>query len=861
MLRITLAGLRAHKLRTLLTGIAIMIGVSFLAGTLIYGDTAKAAFYDDLARPGVGVDVAVIDDFGFGRDRTVDAALLERVRGLPGVAQADGRVVANLAMLDRNGRVLSNEGRVGYATSVPTTPGMSMFRTVAGRPPGGAGEAALDEPTAARQRITIGDTVTVLDSEGEPRQLQVVGLTDFGATPVFKGWSVLTLSAPDLGTLTDASGYASVVIAAVPGTDPADLRSTVSAAVGAEHRVITGERFRAELAEGSAKYVEGFLITLLASAIVALVVACLVVYNTFTILVAQRSRELALLRCVGTSRRQIFGLVIGEAVLVGLLASAGGVLFSAVVGRVMLVGRDVVGGGVPDHPLVIAPGTVVVALVVGTVTTVASGVLPAMAAGRVAPLAALREATSSEPDVHNARRRMISRTIRGAAAIALALGGLALTGLGLGRGFAGTPAVLGGAMVVFVAIVIALPLVVARLARIVGWLPTRLLGVTGSLAAANAQRNPRRFAATTTALMIGIALMSLFTVVLSTAREQADLEIAENFPFDFVLDGVSVTRGQDVLPDALVAGLRQRSEFDTVARTRIDAAFIDGDRTTVSAIEPPAASDSVPPGDGARPDGLEPEITDGRLADLAAGTVALRRAFADDAGLGVGDTVRVDDFDDRGWDARVVALYDDAPVDGDVLMDWSDFAVHFGHRGDQVLIRRASGVNAAAAGAALDEVLIQYPLVAVTSQAERREALTAELDKRLIQFGGLLGMSTLIAILGIMDTLALSVLERTRESATLRALGLGRRQLRVMLLVEALLMALVGALIGVAFGLVFGWLTAFELIDAYGRGAPSVPVLQLAGYVTLAALAGMLASVLPARRAARASVVSAMADT
>ena len=194
-------------------------------------------------------------------------------------------------------------------------------------------------------------------------------------------------------------------------------------------------------------------------------------------------------------------------------------------------------------------------------------------------------------------------------------------------------------------------------------------------------------------------------------------------------------------------------------------------------------------------------------------------------------------------------------------MEWSDFAVQFGPRGDQVLLRRASGVTAAAAGAALDEVLMRYPLVSVTSQAERREALTAALDKRLIQAGGLLGMSILIAILGIMDTLALSVLERTRESATLRALGLGRRQLRAMLLVEALLMALVGALVGVAFGLVFGWLTAFELIDAYGQGAPSVPVLQLAGYVTLAALAGMLASVLPARRAARASVVSAMADT
>jgi len=856
MFRVTIAGLRAHKLRALLTGIAIMVGVSFLAGTLIYADTATAAYYDDLARPGVGVDVAVNSYAGLDVDhrQMVDEETLARIRSVPGVAFADGRVVTDLAMLDRNGRVLSNAGRVGHAVSVPGRPAMSMFRIVDGRSPQVLGEAVLDNATGERQQIRLGDTVTVLDATHARRQLAIVGIGDFGATPMFKGWSVLVLTEADLADLTAANGYGTVAVAAEPGTDPNRLRDAVSTALDDRFRVITGDELRRDLARDSSKYVEGFLTIMLASTIVALVVACLVVYNTFTILVAQRSREIALLRCLGASHRQIVVMVLGESFLVGLLASIGGVLFSAVVGRALLVGRDVFGGGVPDHSLVVAGSTVAVALVVGVLATVASGVLPALAAARVAPLEAIREDGSTgasagvpAPAVrHHARRR----AIRVGAAVGLTAGGLALTSLGVGRGFRGTPAILGGAMVVFVAIVVVLPLVIARLIRIAGWLPARLFGVTARLAVVNAQRNPARIATTTTALMIGIALMSLFAVVLATAREQADREITENFPVDYTLDAVSDRIGSDVLPESLVADLRARGEFGTVARSRADFAFVDGDQVSVSTIEPAGLAD-----------GLAVEVVSGDLAALRPGTVALRRDLAGFAGLDIGDSVDVTTFADRNWRATVVALYDDAPIQGDVIMEWSDFAVQFGPRGDQVLLRRSAGATVATAGAALDEVLTRYPLVSVTSQAERRDTLAASLDKRLLQAGGLLGMSMLIAVLGIMDTLALSVLERTRESATLRALGLGRRQLRRMLLLEALLMALVGALVGVGFGIVFGWLTAFELIDAYGHGVPTIPVLQLAGYVALAAVAGMLASVIPARRAARSSVVVAMADT
>jgi putative ABC transport system permease protein len=409
--------------------------------------------------------------------------------------------------------------------------------------------------------------------------------------------------------------------------------------------------------------------------------------------------------------------------------------------------------------------------------------------------------------------------------------------------------VLGGAMIVFVAIVTVLPLVVGRLAGVVGWLPSRLFGVTGRMATTNARRNPRRAAAITTALMIGTSLLSLFSVVLATFRVQETRELAENFPVDFAVSPANYGAAQTDLPEGMVDQLRRRPELGVVVRARVGFTRVGADQTEVSAVDPTALGTQV-----------TPEIMTGSLADLKLGTVALRRDYAENEGVGVGDRLPVGWF--GGTEFTVVATYDDTPTRGDALLLWSDFDAAVGPRSaEQILVRRAAGVDADAAHAALDTVLAAFPLVTVASSAEQRDALLAELNKRQAQFIGLLGMSTLIAVLGIMNTLALSVLERTRESATLRALGLSARQLRRMLVLEALIMALVAAIIGVAFGVGFGWVTAGSLIGTYGHGWPQVPVLQLLGYLALPAVAGMVAAVLPARRATRASITAAMADT
>ncbi len=858
MLRISLAGLRAHLSRTLLAAASVALGVAFLAGTLIYADTAKAGFYDDFARPARGVDVAANppDENGYTNHPQLTAADLAAVRQLPGVAAADGRVVARIAVLDHTGRALNNGGQVGYAVSVPD-PGLTPTTLISGRMPAVRGETVLDKPTAHRLGLAVGAVVTVLDKAGHPYPLRLVGIVDFGAGPIFNGFSVVTLTTPDLTTLTGVTRYATIVARAGPGVSQASLVGAVRSAVHDRARVVTGDELREDLARDSAKYVDGFLTVLLAGSLVALVVACLVVYNTFSILAAQRTRELALLRCAGASRAQLLQVMLAECLAVGAGAAAVGTGLSLLVAPLIMVGRNIFGAEEPSQAIIVGPTALLGGFLVGLTATLAAGLVPAVRASGIAPLAVLRAVSDD-----TGRRTVGAVTVRLVAAALLALLGIAVMSRGTGRGFDGVTNVIGGAMFVFVGLVVALPAVIAPITRVVGWLPGRLFGVSGRLGVGNARRHPARAAAAAIALMIGVALVSLFTVVLATAYDQSARELAENFPIDFQLDpDVTTAPGsfQDQphrLPDSLVTALRQRSEFDVVVRTRGATAFDrDGAAIMVSTIDP-----ASPGGTGDDPAAKLPvEVMQGSLTELGDGTIAVRKTFVATHNVGVGDTVRLSTGDGQPLRERIVAIYDDAPIGGEILMQWNAFNSAFGAHNDAILIRKNPDVDATRAEVALDQVLTAYPLVSSTSSADRREDLTKGISQRLAQFDALLGLSLVIAILGIMDTLALSVLERTRESAILRALGLSRRQLRATIVIEAMLTSLIGGLVGVAFGVVVGRQLALSLINVYGHGGATVPVLPLAGYLVLAAAAGALASLVPARRAGRTAVVTAMA--
>jgi putative ABC transport system permease protein len=839
MWRVAIAGVRVRWRRSLLIVATVTLGVGILGGSIVYGDTARAAFFDDLAREATGVDVAAVPSTG--TPDLAGPAALKAVQEIPGVAHAESRPTATIGLLGRNGRVIANDDQPGLAFPTPTWSGFAPFRVSAGAAPQAAGQAAIDAPTAAREGITAGGRVTVLDRTGKPHQLTVSGVVDFGTSATFADRTVVVLVPADLTAYAGVFGSPGIVVAGAPGTDQAALRDRVAATLGDGYRVSTGDQLRHDLGVQSGKYVDSFLATLRVTALVALTVALLVVYNTFQILVAHRTREHALLRCVGATRRQIVTLVVAESTVVGLVAAAGSVLISIGMGYALALGQNLFGHPLPDFSLVISAKAIVVPLVAGVGITVASALLPAIAAGRVPALAALRDSTGAEPSGHRPLRTIVTL----AAAAVIAGGGLELLNSGRGKGFDGLATMVAGAMIMFCALVLVMPVVIVALSAPLRWVLGRVFGPTGRLAMGNATRHPVRFGATASALMVGIAPMTAFAILLATAQAQGARELAENFPVDFVVSHVD-SAGTAPFAPPLIDRLRTMPEFGTVALGQVAQVAADGCCSDVGTVDTAVLGSS-----------LAVEVRTGDLGGLLPGTAAVTTSFAAAHAVAVGDPITIGP-DGQQWRARIVATYDNAPIPADLLVNPADFAAAKLGGTDYVLIRRADRTPAATAAATLDRALADDPLAVVSSAADRRETLADSLDRRLIQFNVLLGLAMLIAVLGIANALYLSVFERTRETAMLRAVGLGKRQLYGMLAIEAILTALVGAALGVAFGLGLGWITAHELISAYGHGAPQIPAATIASYVGIAALAGAVASLLPGRFAARASVVAAI---
>ncbi|MFI6632579.1 ABC transporter permease [Nonomuraea fuscirosea] len=827
MLRAALAGLRAHRLRLLLTSLAIMLGVGFIAGTFVLNDTAQAGFAQQVTADADKVDVAVLPGSAGGR---LPEKVLDRIRALPGVTRAEGLIRGGAPVLGKDGKTVGDVPTT--ALSIVTGP-LDRTNVVAGTGPGTDDQAAvLDENTAAAQGFRLGDTITVLDRKETAHQFRLVGLIDTGVDQTLGYTGAVGFTTDVARRMTGAKGYAEIDVA---GGGPG-LKAAVAAAAGGAYQVRTGAELAGDLARAAGTEIGMLTTGLLLFGVVAMLVAALVIYNTFAILVAQRTREMALLRCVGATRGQVFGSIVLESAFVGALASALGLLIGYGLAAATLAVLRAFDSPLPTNAdIALTPATIASGLAVGLLVTVGAALLPARSATRVPPIAALR-GQSEEPAFRAGPARCVLAAV-------LLLAGLGTTGAGAfvlvpGQQVSMLVVMAGGALT-FLGVLVLGPVLVRPLSALVGWIPCRLFGVPGRLAVDNSGRNPKRAATTTVALTIGVTLMTLISVVTASTRLTMTAKLDEQFPIDYLL---ASQQRDAVIPRSVAEGLRGRPELASVTQIRQADATVSGRSTTVGTFSGP----------------VEPYVVSGSMSGLGAGRAALEDSSAARLGVGVGDTVAL-----RTERAGTVSLEVVALLDGDqsslppVTVAERSFDAYFGAVPDSlVMIGIGDGVAAERARAVVDAAVAAYPTVRVSSSTEVRGQFDEALDMLLMIITGLLGLAVLISLLGIANTLSLSVHERTRESAMLRALGLTRPQLRRMLSIEALVLGLVGALVGVVLGVVFGWAAMRAMLDG---ARLAVPVTSIVLLVALSGVAGVLAAVLPARRAARASIVASLA--
>ncbi len=841
MRRATLRSLLAHKLRLALSAVAIVLGVAFVAGTMIFTATLDRTFTALFESTASDVGVTAAAGFDAGAEgpagsRPVPAALVDQVRAVDGVAAAEGLVQAEgVYVLTPQGEVLDTGGAPGIGAGWIAEPALALGDLTDGRAPERAGEVALDSGTAEEAGYAVGDRVTLL-TPGPRVDATVVGVFTFGEDGGLAGASLTAFDVATAQQLTGlGDGFTGIRVDAAEGVGHAALRDRVAAVVGDGYDVQTAQQ---QADEQSAALEEGlsFITVLLtAFAVIALFVGSFIILNTFSMLVAQRTRELALLRALGASRGQVTRSVLVEAAVLGVVGAtlglAGG--FGIATGLRALFGSF---GLTLDGDLVLSAGTVGWSYAVGVGVTVVAAWVPARRAARTPPVAAMRED-------HVA----VERSLRRRAAVGLVLAAVAagaLTGSVVAED-GDAPALVGAGALALVLGAVALSPVLARpFARLLGAPLPRLAGTAGRLARDNAQRNPRRTAATASALMVGLTLVTGFGILGASANASVDALVDGALRADYV---VSTAVGQPFTPE-VAERLRQLDEVDAVLQERFTQVQLDGQATFAAAVDA-ATLDR----------GLTLEYRSGGSAGLAGRGVLVDEPTAQARGWEVGDTVAAVSAGGQTAELTVGGVFAANQAVGSVVLSLETDAALGGQALDRyVYVVLADGTDAAAARAAVEGVVDAYPVVSLKDRDEFAGEQKAQVDQVLLLINALLVLSVVIAVLGIVNTLAMSVLERTREIGLLRAVGMGRRQLRRTVRLEAVLISVYGSVLGVGLGLVLGTALTRSLADQ-GIGELVVPGARVAGFLLLGALIGVVAAAWPARRAARMPVLDAVA--
>lgn len=846
MWKTALRGVLARKLRFLLTGFAVAIGVAFMVGTLTFTQSIINAFDGLFATVNQDVDAAVRgkepfeSDFGENR-KPIPGELLEVVAGVDGVRAAAPGAQVYAQLVDAEGDPIGGTAAPTFGFVWNDYPELNPMRLLPGsEPPRNADEIVIDKGSADEADLRVGDRVQVLTQQA-PKEYTIVGIARFGDVDSPLGASVTVFEAREAQRIAGAGNvWADVSVVAEDGISQKDIRDRIEQAVeDYDVEVVTGEELIAEAQDEVREGLGFFRTGLLAFSFIALFVACFIIYNIFSITVAQRSRELALLRAIGASRAQVSTAVLGESLLVGLGASVLGIAGGFVVAVGLRGLLSLVFGDLPTGAPALTVGIVLTAFAVGCVVTVASATLPAVRAARVPPVAALRDV---------AFERRVRRGVRAAWGFGVAAVSIAILFFGL----VGGPSnaifyVAGGALGVLAAVIVIGPLLARPVSRFLGAPLPRLKGMTGTLARENATRNPRRTSATAAALMIGVALVGFITIFAASLEASIFDAIDEQFQADFIVTGGTGGFGGVGLSPELARELGELPELSAVTGVRFGAFQVGEDTEFVTAADPVASEQLFDFG-----------AEEGAFSDLTAEGIGISREVADDKGLQLGDDLAAVFAKTGPATLRVEMIYGDTEAAGPYLMSLTAYEQFFTEQLDfQVAARIADGVSADEARVAMEPIVEQYPTAKLQDQAEYKADTAGQIQQVTNLVYGLLFLSIVIALIGISITLALSILERTRELGLLRAVGMGRGQVRSTVRWESVIISLFGTVLGLGVGLFFGWAVVFALRDE-GFSTLDIAPANLAVVVLVGVLVGILASVWPARRAARLDVLEAI---
>ncbi len=842
MFTATVRGMVAHKLRLILTSASIALGIAFLSGTFMLTDTTKLAFEQLSGQVSSGTDAVVRQqsfydaEAGVGLSRSpIASAVVDTVRSVDGVAAAEGGVSGYALLIDTGGKAVPTSGgakTMGY--SMPIDLGLrSDIHLLSGREPRGPHEVAIDASSAADHDIALGSDIDVL-FRGPTQEFTVVGTVGYGNEKDLGGTSSAYFDSETAQQVLGTPGlFDEIQVRAADGVGAETLAQRLGAVVPGGVEAVTGAQVAQESADALNRQFSFLNIMFLAFAGIALFVGSFIIWNTFTMIVTQRSREIALLRAVGATKRQVMRSLVAEAAMIGVVSSAIGVVLGAGVAR----GLDVlIGFSLPSTSLQVLPRTIWLSLLVGTLVTVVSAVIPARRATKVLPVEALRDATPG------AKR---PSTVRAAIGVLVTGGGVFAILYGL-YGDGGGNLVLVGIAATLLGVITLTPLAARPLAAAVG-APLRLRGITGDLARQNAMRNPRRTASTATALMIGLTLVVTMTVFGSSLKASFGTILSDATTADLFVTAPSLQiegfspEVTEVVADVPGVAVVSPTSYGQARFAGAPSAYASVDAATVEQV-------------------LDLGITSGSAADLGSDGVLLSADAATAHGWKVGDTVPVEFATTGPQDFTVRGVY--GTNTGFVADDYViSRATHEANAGDRLdgaaLVKVADGADVQVVQDRITAALASHPDANVLDRQGYEQDLNGVVDQLLTFVLVMLLLSVIIALLGIVNTLALSVFERTRELGLLRAVGMTKAQVRAMVRWESVIISLIGAGLGAALGIGLG-LALVQSLKGDGITEVAVPSFQVIAYVVAAALAGVLAALGPSRSAAGVDVLKAV---